>query len=473
MCTNCISFRIVYRCILALTIVSLAACSVLGPSRQHEEPSSPVSPAASEQHVVFLLPNEGVYTPISQKILSGARLAVSELKQKGSTMVIKVIYTKGNWLQELAALPPQYNIIAGPVQEKVYQQVRRAGLTEKRTFFTFLGKLEPGDEGVRAWRFFTSAEDQADAIVKFVSSDLGITTVGALYPSDSYSLHMTNLVEQKFAAKNVILQRAAYRAEDPSSMQSAVNSLLGMQSDEATGKPVPHPSCEALFLPISWKQFSPISAQFSSHGVKSLAMLGTILWDSNLNGRSTPNAAQYPLVAFPSAFVKEMAPQPLSSGLYDMWAALGYDFVRFANRLNLDRRLPAQQLNARIKQAAMMNYAIAPMSYDSSGCAHQKLFMLQPGVQGAVLMQKSSFQSMRMSLKQHHDSEGATGASSEKGTVSGVEEPTQPSLPQTAQKTDPPEQTATSSGRSDVSTSQPVLSTHPRTSYKLSLPDAR
>ena len=143
---------------------------------------------------------------------------------------------------------------------------------------------------------------------------------------------------------------------------------------------------------------------------------------------------------------------------------------------------PAGQ-NALIRQAALMNFAQAPISYDNAGIAHQKLFVMQPSLQGGVLLNRSSFQSTRSSLKagaaerlkqqtEKKPEEGTGsaegGISAEPGTAqaatlpaSARQEPDQGASGQAAPAQDAPEV---------KSRPQPVIPTRPQTSYKLSVP---
>lgn len=64
--------------------------------------------------------------------------------------------SKPDWNAQLAALPPNCVMVGGPLQAPVFKQLQTSGMLEKRVFFAFMPSLLPGDEGVRAWRFFPS-----------------------------------------------------------------------------------------------------------------------------------------------------------------------------------------------------------------------------------------------------------------------------------------------------------------------------
>ncbi|MCR5171031.1 MAG: hypothetical protein K6C33_11320 [Desulfovibrio sp.] len=369
--------------LMALLCLSacLAGCALPGLGSDKPQRTPGLSPGPC---VVLVLPNTGNFAPISKKIETGAQLAKSSFSRNGATVHVKVIYTQPGWVEQVRALPKEFAVVGGFLQPDVFKQALSSGLTRERNVFAFLGKLPAGTEGVDAWRFFASAEDQADAVVRLLADDLGCRSVGALYPNDKFSLRMTGLLEEKLAGKGIVLARSAYSGQ----ADGAAKLLVGSGGD-----------IEAVFLPDSWKQIDMLKRSLANAGAPSAYMVGTMIWNGFLNARPLASAASYPLAVFPSSFSRSVAPAPFNSGSYDAWHALGYDFVRFACRLNFERSYPAATANKYISGAARMNYAQAPISYDAAGRAHQKLFMLQPGTQGAVLVNQASLKAKRDAIK--------------------------------------------------------------------------
>ena len=74
-------------------------------------------------------------------------------------------------------------MVGGPLQAPVYAKAREAGALQKRAFFTFMPALDDGEEGVQAWRFFPSPQDQIDALLAFAIDDMGISTFGPSTPA--------------------------------------------------------------------------------------------------------------------------------------------------------------------------------------------------------------------------------------------------------------------------------------------------
>ncbi|MBQ4124429.1 MAG: hypothetical protein II595_00545, partial [Desulfovibrio sp.] len=200
------------------------------------------------------------------------------------------------------------------------------------------------------------------------------------------------------------------------------------------------------------------------------------------------------------SFSRSVAPAPFNSGSYDAWHALGYDFVRFACRLNFERPYPAATANKYISGAARMNYAQAPISYDAAGRAHQKLFMLQPGTQGAVLVNQASLKAKRDAIKlnpkavppapvEPAPAPAAVPAPASQPAAPGAApaarliDPSKPAspLPRRYQADDypavpdagraaPDASQAPAAQSSQPAPAQPVMPTRRHTSYKLSLP---
>ena len=130
-----------------------------------------------------------------------------------------------------------------------------------------------------------------------------------------------------------------------------------------------------------------------------------------------------------------------------------------------------------------MNFAQAPISYDNAGIAHQKLFVMQPSLQGGVLLNRSTFQSTRSSLKagaaerlkQQTEKKPEEGTGSAEGGISAEPGTAQAATLPASARQEPAQgasgQAAPAQAAPEVkSTPQPVIPTRPQTSYKLSVP---
>ena len=135
------------------------------------------------------------------------------------------------------------------------------------------------------------------------------------------------------------------------------------------------------------------------NGEDRLVLLGTTLWEQGLDGKTVAEPDRYALAVFPAAWDATQAPAALRAPGTDFWVALGYDFVRFAVLMAFDSRPPAATVNA---QAANMKiqWAMAPLSWDEKGIAHQKLHLFQPGANGMEPLDLTRFRNMREAILQ-------------------------------------------------------------------------
>ena len=438
--------RTILTMLLICSLALLAGCAFPGFLQQtKKEPPKPRQPRTT---TVALVVPSGQLASIVSSLTSGARLAAQQ-QPASAPVKVQVVRTEGAWLKTLAALP-ENSVIGGPLTESAYLQMKQAGILDRKATFAFMPELPAGDEGTAAWRFFPSMNDQVNAIVELAVDKLGVSTMASFGPQDKYSQTITSLLEQKLAAENVILQRITVTGS-PDSWGNIAKPYVNPIQDEATGVLTPQTPFEAVFLPDSWRRLSSVHTAFASNGEDRLYMFGTMLWDG-YNTRGTQNANQYALVAYPSAYVASRAPASLTKTNYaTFWGALGYDFVRFASRLNIKGRPASTEVCAMARQAALMNFVLAPISYDSRGKATQKLFMVQPGVAGSSLVDASALLRARAEAVERASERAATPAELETtplGSGGTVQRPvTQPR--------------------------GPIIRTTPHSSHKLSLPGAR
>lgn len=349
--------------------------------------------------VVLALPADGPYAPFAQKIKKGAGLAQEQLALTGIKLTIENVNTEApNWIASLEALPEACAVVGGPLQNKSYVAARKAGILDRRVFFSFAPTIQQTDEGKKAWRFFPSPQDQIDALVKFVTEDLNIRTFGSFYPTDSYGPRMSDLLEKSLAQKHITLQKASYNPAAPATWSSAIQPLINPVRSSYGKIPVPQTMFEALFLPDSWKQMDMITTSLMYNGEDRLALLGTTLWEQGLSGKQIPKAARYALAVFPGAYSKERAPKKIQENGNDFWVALGYDFINFAVNTGIVSRLEAQDINARARSSASAIRAMAPIEWDGNGLAHQKLYLFQVGSNGMQLLNPEQYKQSRQAI---------------------------------------------------------------------------
>lgn len=296
--------------ILLLLALALSACqfSSSAPSKAPApKPATPTGP-----HIALALPSSGPYAGVSAKIRNGAEIALRELQAGGLLAQLHMVDTsKPDWNAQLAALPPNCVMVGGPLQAPVFKQLQTSGMLEKRVFFAFMPSLLPGDEGVRAWRFFPSPQDQIDRLVSFVTEDLGLRTFGAFYPTDNYGPRMTGLLDQKLTGMGITLHSASYTPGQSSTWSGQAATLINPTTQENITAPIPQTQFEALFLPDSWKNMNLLTTSLMYNGEDRLVLLGTTLWEQGLDGKTVAEPDRYALAVFPAAWDATQAPAAL------------------------------------------------------------------------------------------------------------------------------------------------------------------
>ncbi len=379
-------FRSALICVLALAI---CGCALI--AGKNAEP-----PYAKNPCIVLALPASGPYSPIASRIKAGAELARKELAQKGAQIRIENINTEApDWIARLGSLPAACAVVGGPLQDKAYVAARNAGLLEQRAFFAFVPTLEKGDEGVRAWRFFPGPADQLEALTGFATDKMNIRTYGAFYPADNYGRRMTEMMEQTLKKRNIPLQKAGYNPKAPQTWAAALQPLILPRKSEDGRAVVPQTMFEALFVPDSWKNMDMITSALLANGEDRLALLGTTLWEQGLSGKQVPAAEKYSLAVFPGAWLPASAPHALRGRGSNFWNALGYDFINFGAAVALDMRPLAAHVTSRAQKAATGVRALAPMSWDNEGVAHQRMYLFQITPQGMTPLDENRFRQAR------------------------------------------------------------------------------
>jgi hypothetical protein len=391
-------------------------------------------------------------------------MALQEAAGQGGSPRLEIINTEGpRWLAELAALPRECAVVGSPLQANKYDEARKSGLTEQRVFFTFLPSLEAGDEGLRAWRFFPSPQDQIDALVSFATDALNIRTYGAFYPADAFGERMTALLEQSLAARSMFLQKTPYPPGDVTVWSDAAAVLLRPVAGPDGRTPVPQTAFEALFLPDSWKNMDMLNTSLLYNGEDRLVLLGTTLWEQSLSGRILSDAEKFVLAVFPGAWNPVAAPVSLKAQGGDFWMALGYDFTRFAARLDIASRLSSAEVGAKAR-AVRMPWSMAPISWDGAGVAHQNLWIFQVSPLGMTPVNAELFAQNRAAVLQR--------AALRMQGLSAVDAQGNPLVPIPGT----PAQNAVDPDGQYAPQNQPAampMSSTPKPSYKLSLPQAR
>lgn len=338
---------------------------------------------------VLTLPLSGNFAGVGSRVALGADLAKKRLAGQGINFDVRVLDTeKPDWIDQLAALPPQCVMVGGPLRPEAYAAAKGRNMPAQRAFFTFTSALDNDDEGRVAWRFFNSLDDQVSAMVRTAES-AGVSTFGVLYPEENYGRRMAELFMSQAGSK--VVKSESYNAEDPQSWNATMQRFVGGYMRGKT--PVSSAQFQGLFMPDSWTKSASLIPFLFFHGEDRLLIMGTALWEQGIN-QTRLDPSNTTLVIFPGAW-NSVTPSASASNLIaaataggqtaDFWMALGYDFVRFASAMNQTTPPVADDVNRRLSQAAAMNWSMAPLVWTPAGRVSQQMFVFNPTPEGLVI----------------------------------------------------------------------------------------
>jgi ABC-type branched-subunit amino acid transport system substrate-binding protein len=340
------------------------------------------------QSLVLLLPLSGPYSQVGWKIAKGADTAWRESRAQTAAPAIKLINTESpTFLDELKAVGG-VPIVGGPLRKEVWEKIRLSGLHRTARFLTFMPSVE--DEGVEAWRFFSSPADQTRALIRWCEQ-LGVTSYAILHPQDRFGTAMTEVFQEqaRILGAHVAVVRG-YDIENPPGWSKAVAAILGASG--AKDALNPEPPYQAVFLPDSLFRVQQLAPLFHYYEETRLIFLGPQLWSQGLSEINL-EAQYYDLTVFPGAWSPELSTQSaqnLKRGMLegggeeaDLWAALGYDFVRFSALVGGGQSSTEAFNQALAEASTRMPWSLAPMHWDS-GRVTQDLFLFQPTRSGMV-----------------------------------------------------------------------------------------
>ncbi|WP_027193378.1 ABC transporter substrate-binding protein [Megalodesulfovibrio gigas] len=346
-----------------------------------------VPPAAASGGVAIAVPLSGPYGNIGWKIVRGAGIARDALARQGVTMVVEAIDTEQpDWLDKLRALPETITVVGGPLRADRIQALDTANLSHRFAFFAFANGIGVGtmQEGRDAWRFFSSPQDQVRTLVDFARSQFNVSSVGILTPEDDFSQRMTQLFEQEARARGMAVSvTMPYPASDRNAWYDVAGRFL--QAGEV----------QAVFMPAGFDHAEIMLPNFIYHQRRDLLFLGPSIWGQALSRNRNIVERDFQRAAFPWAWrmdapgaaSRELAQQlqATGGGAPDLWAAIGYDFVRFMHAVGqVPSPIDATFLNHRLT-ASSIEWSMAPIHYDAAGRASQQLFIFRPTRQGYVL----------------------------------------------------------------------------------------
>jgi len=402
---------------------TLAGCGIFSSAPQptappppaHVPPKPQVAPAPpppkpAENTVALLLPLGGPFREFGGKVQRGALAAKAALAKAGTTIDVVVIdVTQPGWQDALRALPPQVALVGGPMHPLTFKELQSAGLLNTRVFLAFMSTLGEAREGVDAWRFFPSHEDQVDALLRLSLTNYGINQYAILRPGDRYAQSMAETFSQAVTRLGgQVTATGVYAPQDPSTWEATVQEMIRT----GTGRP----GFGAVFVPDGWDRVDKVLPYFFRNKVEDLLILGPQLWTESLfqaaAAKAQINIQNYRLAVCPGAWWPESqskatqdllaAMQAEGNGHVELWEAIGYDFVRLAARVgHLPPGDAPQDVSARLAQAASgMDFSMAPLSYTPDGIAHVAMYLFRPSVAGPVLLDPEGFRQRLNAIRQ-------------------------------------------------------------------------
>lgn len=373
------------------------------------------------------LPMTGKYAKLGQKIAAGAQAAEKSLAQNGITMQVHLVDTAvADWLDVLDSLPQECVAVGGPIQPDAYLAAKSRNLTASRAFFAFLPSLD--GEGSVAWRFFANRDDQIRTLLR-LTHKMGISQYGALQPNNDYGKRMTQDFIQTAEAQGGFVKMRSYTPGATSNWSDLMTSFIGSYT---IGKPQ-ETTFQAVFLPDTWPHIEGMLPWLFYQGEDRLILMGTALWEQGLSGKSRVAVENLDLAVFPGAWnphSESRAAQELIhalGGKADVWAGIGFDFVRFAAALGLGNAsnagsfagngtfgnagngvfgsvtgsVNADLVNQRLAVAQNMEWSMAPIQW-TNGIAAQNLFLFHPISTGFELLNEEAFAQRWEEIKERH-----------------------------------------------------------------------
>jgi uncharacterized protein len=423
--TNRLISRLLASFVVCFTLAALTGCGGLFSSAPQEPAPRPPAPSTTPQPVIapapppkpvaensvaVLLPLGGPFREFGGKVQKGIKAAQDALAAAGTPLdVIVIDATQPGWVDSLRALPPEIRLVGGPMHPLTLKELQSTGLLQSRVFLAFMTTLGEVREGVDAWRFFPSAEDEIDSLLRLSLTDYGITQYGILRPGDRYGQGMGDafaLAVSKLGGQ--VTATGVYSPQDPTTWDTTVLDMLKTGGGR--------PGFGAVFMPDDLAKADKVLPNFFRNKVEDLLILGPQTWTEAFYraaaSKTQINIQNYRLAVCPGAWWPEnqgKATQDLLAAMRaagiehpDLWEAVGYDFARMAARIGrLPQGAAPQDISARLAQAASgMDFSMAPVSYTPDGKNHVAMYLFRPSVAGPVLLDPEGFRQRLNAIRQ-------------------------------------------------------------------------
>jgi len=350
--------------------------------------------------IILALPLSGPFAEIGWKTLRGAGLAQWEILTDGGQMNIRTINTDApGWLAEIKSIPQGYSLMGGPLRLERFREMAAKGMLGNRPVFSFLPRLEGAVEGLDAWRFFTSPEDQVRALMRLAAGTLGIQEFAVFSPNEPFGERYAQAFGQEIAAWGASVNATGtYPPGEPTQWSKGVATLLGVDYTVPEDKRLPPtPAFQAVLLPDGWSQAKLLAPQFFFYDEDRLLLMGPAAWGQGLTRDPNIEMNYFRQAVFPGAWWAD-SPAPGTQALRqtmaadglgepDFWVALGYDFVHLAQALPpVPSAWSAADVNTALSTVRDVPWSMAPLTWGDFGQARQEMFLFQPTSEGLEIL---------------------------------------------------------------------------------------
>lgn len=360
-----------------------------------------------------LLPLSGPYERFGNKLLSGVELAISRYNAKhpdrGFTLTVRD--TRGDQQQAVKGFTElaekNASFIIGPMltAEAVSDTAKEfcvpaVVFTQKQTI--------PDPEGY-LFRNYLTLPMQADTLVSYAVTTLGLTRFAILYPDDDYGNANLNIFWDEVIAQGGIVTGVESYKSDQTDFADSIKKLAGLyyerpepeplvnifadeepqpeetDQDEEEEKPEPIIDFEVIFVPDSPQVAGLIIPQLKFYDVNDVLLMGTNLWHSQKLidiAKTYANGAIMPDIFFlnsPGPAVKDFVSEFQNNFGADpgFLEALGYDTANLAfYAMSLPRVYSGESLCEALRQIEY-NGVTGKTSFDQSGEVQKELYLLR------------------------------------------------------------------------------------------------
>ncbi|OEU66009.1 MAG: hypothetical protein BA867_00490 [Desulfobacterales bacterium S5133MH16] len=345
-----------------------------------------------------LLPLSGPYTSYGNKILKCIEMALDQFNSQNSRSLIKLIVKDSESDPEKAVLAvnelseERVGAILGPVTT---HEAAALEAQEKRIPIITLGQKENiATLGDYVFRNFITPEMQVQAIVSYAIQVLEINRFAILYPDDKYGTTFMGLFQDEVEAYGGEVIRAEPYHHDQTDFAEPIKKLaetqtkLPEQPEEETENSDSEPALdfEAVFIPDGPTTSGLLVPQLAFYDVVGVHLFGTNLWHSDRLIEMAKQFIQGAIMVdgffagsnsqkvkdFVEMFEETFDEKPgfIEAVAYDT-AMILFDLV---SRNDIQSR---SEIKNEIMNLQDFQGVTGTTSFDNTGNAHKKLYLLQ------------------------------------------------------------------------------------------------